>query len=69
MPESILCKSMLPSGPTYHMVINDDDNDDDGDVDIHIIVETPLAPSLLTESKGLELVNLGVDMINIIIRQ
>ena len=51
------------------MVINDDDNDDDGDVDIHIIVETPLAPSLLTESKGLELVNLGVDMINIIIRQ
>ena len=33
-----------------------------------MIVETPLAPSLLTESKGLELVNLGVDMI-IIIRQ
>ena len=48
---------------------NCDDNDDDGDVDIHIIVETPLAPSLLTESKGLELVNLGVDMINIIICQ
>ena len=50
------------------MVINDDDKAY-GDVDIHIIVETPLAPSLLTESKGLELVNLGVNMINIIIRQ
>ena len=49
---------------------NCDDNDiDDGDGNIHMIVETPLAPSLLTESKGLELVNLGVNMINIIIRQ
>ena len=50
------------------MVINDDDKAN-VDVDIYMIVETPLAPSLLTESKGLELVNLGVNMINIIIRQ
>ena len=42
------------------MVINDADN---GDGDTHMIVETPLAPSRLTESKGLELVNLGMDII------
>ena len=32
-----------------------------------MIVETPLTPSLLTESKGLELVNLGIsDAVTII---
>ena len=48
---------------------DDDDNNNNNDGDIYMIVETPLAPSLLTESKGLELVSLGVVLIIIIIHQ
>ena len=48
----------------YNEEIDNNDNDGDGNDEIYMIVETPLAPSLLTESNGLELVNLGAGMIS-----